>query len=128
MDRIVIYNAIKTPDGTVLISRHRHDYVTHVDSISKETYLTDGGTGGYVRRSVNVIPAEDLSVYADDDFELVRTVAVRGSRGVDGNEPLHWIKICDMTDDHLKAVLEYGGEQWHLDIIKKEIEWRKKSK
>ena len=128
MDRLVVYNAIKTPDGTVLISRHRHDYATHVDSIGKEAYMTDGGTGGYVRRSVNIIPAEDLTIYADDDFELVRTVAVRGSRGVDGNEPLHWIKICDMTDEHLQAVLDYGGEQWHLDIIKKEIEWRKKLK
>ena len=126
MDRIVVYNAIKTPDGTVLISRHRHDYVTYVDSITKETYMTDGGTGSYVRRSVNVTPADDLSVYADDAFELVRTVAVRGSRGVDGNEPLNWIKICDMTDDHLQAVLDYGGEKWHLDIIKKEIEWREK--
>jgi len=125
MDRIVVYNAIKTPDGTTLVSRHRHDYVTHLDE-NKEWYMLDGGTGGYVRRSVNKIPAEDLSVYSDDDFELVRTVATRGSRGVDGSQPLHWIKICDMTDDHLQGVLDYGGEKWHLDIIKKEIEWREK--
>jgi hypothetical protein len=30
-----------------------------------------------------------------------------------------------MTDDHLEAVLDYGGADWHLELIKKEIEWRK---
>ena len=26
MERQLIYNAIRTPDGTVLVSYHRHDY------------------------------------------------------------------------------------------------------
>jgi hypothetical protein len=30
-----------------------------------------------------------------------------------------------MTDDHLAAVLEYGGADWHLQLIKKEIAYRK---
>ena len=40
--RELVYNAIQTPDGTILRSRHRHDYVTHKDANGK-TYMLDGG-------------------------------------------------------------------------------------
>ncbi len=30
-----------------------------------------------------------------------------------------------MDDDHLEAVLDYGGADWHMDLIRKEIEYRK---
>jgi hypothetical protein len=30
-----------------------------------------------------------------------------------------------MNDDWLEAVLDYGGPEWHLNIIKNEIEYRK---
>jgi len=41
-----------------------------------------------------------------------------------GKQPLTWIAICDMDDDYLQAVLDYGGHTWHLDIIRKEIDYR----
>ena len=30
-----------------------------------------------------------------------------------------------MNDDWLEAVLDYGGAEWHLNIIRNEIEYRK---
>jgi hypothetical protein len=33
-----------------------------------------------------------------------------------------------MDDDYLQAVLEYGGADWHLDIIRKEIKYREDDK
>jgi hypothetical protein len=30
-----------------------------------------------------------------------------------------------MKDEHLEAVLDYGGAEWHLDLIQKEIQYRK---
>jgi hypothetical protein len=67
---------------------------------------------------------ETKYIYADDDFEVVRKHAVRGSRGVDGRQPLKYIAICDIDDDYLQAILEYGGAEWHLDLIRKEIKYR----
>jgi hypothetical protein len=65
------------------------------------------------------------SIYADDPFDVVRCYATRGSRGKDGKQPLTWIPLKDMDDDYLEAVLGYGGAEWHLELIRKEIEYRK---
>jgi hypothetical protein len=87
--------------------------------------MVDGGTAylRYGAKDMNKIKI--FAVYTDDDFELVRKYATRGSRGIDGKQPLTWIPLCEMEDDHLEAVLDYGGADWHLDLIRKEIEYRK---
>lgn len=101
----------------VLVSYHRHDFVTCSCGASS----LDGGND-YIRLLGDTVVEP---IYTDDDFEIVRKHAVRGSRGPNGDQPLSWITICDMTDDHLEAVLEYGGPAWHLELIRREIEWRK---
>jgi hypothetical protein len=90
--------------------------------------MADGGNeyGRYGAMDMDKI--ETHHVYADDDFEVVRKHAVRGSRGKYGETPLTWITIADMDDDYLKAVLEYGGDDWHLELMNKEIEYRKDGK
>lgn len=90
--------------------------------------MVDGGLDylRYGAKDMKKIVSHD--VYADDDFEIVRKYAVRGSRGKDGLQPLSYIAICDMDDDYLKAVLEYGGAEWHLDLIRKEIKYREDEK
>ena len=108
MERFIIYNAIKTPDGTLLESRHVHDFVTHIDK-NGEYYQNDGGNE-YFHRSVNIIPAEDLSLYSDDSFEQLREVITRGSRGKSGREPLTYIKLCDIDDEYLDAIIKYEEE------------------
>ena len=100
-----------------LVSYHRHNFVT----CSCGSSSLDGGTE-YIRWLGDTVIEP---IYTDDDFEIVRKHAVRGSRGPNGDQPLVYIPICDMTDDHLEAVLEYGGSPWHLELIRKEIEWRK---
>jgi hypothetical protein len=56
---------------------------------------------------------------------IQRQYATRGSRGVDGKQPLKWIPLAEMENDHLESVLDYGGPDWHIDLIKKEIQFRK---
>ena len=124
----LVYNAIQTPDGTIIESKHRHDYVTHVDAITGNEYCVDGGHE-YSRRS-SWGDEKELYVYSDDPFEIVRQYTKRGSRGKDGKQPLTWIPLKDMTDEHLQAVLDYypkGTDNWHLDLIRKEIQYRKEN-
>ena len=124
--RQLVYNAVTCVECLeTIVSYHRHDYKT---CRCKNEAMVDGGTD-YVRYG-----AKDMSkvvhhdVYADDDFEKVRQYATRGSRGKDGLQPLKYIPICEMDDDYLKAVLNYGGAEWHLDLIRKEIKYREDGK
>ena len=102
-DREILVNRIRTPDGTILISRHIHDYVTHLDK-NGETYMVDGGNM-YLRRSVNIIPAEELSVFIDDDFEKIRNSFYRWNTKIN-----KYVTICDMDDDWVANVVKYYKE------------------
>lgn len=121
-----VYNAIRTPDGTILHCKNRHDYQQHFDTVVNETYTNDGGEY-YVRRSVNIVPFEDMSVWSSDTHEKIRNVFSWGTRGIDGDKPLRRVLLKDMTDDHIKAILR---TQRHIDgtpvqlIFNNELEWR----
>lgn len=120
--RQLVYNAVKCLEcGKTIESMSRHDYVT---CGCPNDAMVDGGTdyGRYGARDMRMI--EKIDIYADDDFEIVRKYATRGSRGKDGKQPLSWIAICNIDDDYLQAILDYGGPAWHIDLIKKEIAYR----
>ena len=102
-DYSMIRNAMRTPDGTLLQSRHRHDYVTHTDANGKE-YMLDGGTS-YIRSSVNG-DEEWLTVTLADPQEQIREALDWGTYGINGDQPLSYITLGDMTVDHIEAVLE----------------------
>lgn len=119
----IVYNSVTCLDCLkTIVSNHVHDYNT---CGCPNEATVDGGTAylRYGAKDMRKISAH--TVYADDDFQLVRQYAKRGGRGPNGDQPLTWIPLCDMTDDHLAAVLEYGGADWHLQLIKKEIAYRK---
>ena len=101
----LVYNAIRTPDGTVLESKHRHDYNVYVDKNGKE-YMVDGGLE-YIRRNVHAdAPYEELSVYITDGHDKVREVMKWGTYGIDGDQPLTYILLKDMNSAHIGACLE----------------------
>lgn len=101
--RHIISNKIKTPDGTVIESKHRYGFVCHIDDITGLEYCVDGGTS--CLRRLGGLDYEELSCYSDALFEVVRSEFKWGSYGKDGNEPLHHIALKDMTTEHIKAVL-----------------------
>ncbi len=98
----LIRNAIRTPDGTILESRTRHDYKSYEDANGK-TYMVDGGLD-YVRTSANG-DEQDLSVCTESSFKTQRLAATWGTYGKNGDQPLHYKRVADMEDGHLKAVL-----------------------
>ncbi len=125
----IICNGVITPDGTYLRSYNRHDYKTHLDKITGETYMVDGGND-YLRRSVNTTPAHDVSVYLSDPFKTIREAFVWKSYGKNGEYLPYgkYICLCDMEDDHIAAILE---TQTHIkgtyveDLMIQEWNYRK---
>jgi len=113
---------MRTPDGTVLYSRYTHDCVNHLDA-NGEVYMLDGGLE-YLRTSVNKEKAEFFVLYDVDPHEEIREHFVWGSRGVNGDEPLHFILIKDLQDAHIEALFDYTVAPHILKILKDEQEWR----
>jgi hypothetical protein len=120
----IIRNALQTPDGTILESNYRHDYKTHVDTTNGKTYMVDGGLD-YIRRNMNG-DEKDLSVSLDDGHEVVREEMKWGTYGKDGNETLRFIKLKDMTTDHILACLENVKNMYpqYQEAMQNEIKYR----
>lgn len=102
MDKL-IRNAFRTPDGTILTSHSRHDYKSYTDA-NGSTYMIDGGLD-YVRGSNNG-DEECLCVYSSDSFAKRRLAATWGTRGINGDQPLEYKRVADMSIGHLVAVLD----------------------
>ena len=96
----LILSRIQTPDGTILTSYHRHDYVTYTDANGEE-YILDGGND-YQRTSVNKESFKDLSIWSDAPYEIIRENFHRGGRGKNSDEPLKWVPLSEMSDEWIK--------------------------
>ena len=129
MDRKIICNKIRTPDGTILESKSVHDYVTHIDNNGLE-YSTDGGTE-YLHRIVHEkAPYEDLTVYLDDPIELIRDNVVWGTYGKQGNEKLQYKKVKDMSNKHIERILYIYADrlgETTKEIFNRELDYRTKN-
>lgn len=127
-NRRILLNRIRTPDGTILISHHRHDYVTYTDKNDLE-YMVDGGND-YLRRNVHdEAPYEELSLYEDSPFEEIRLNVCRGTRGKNLDQPLKWVPIAEMSEEYLLASIQWNedrgnGEGLNNRLYKKELMYR----
>jgi len=118
----LLRNAMKTPDGTIIESRSQHDYVVHQDA-NGDTYMVDGGLA-YLRRSLNKIPAEDLSV-EDGDHEHNRQHFTWGTYGKDGDQPLRYVPLMDLSTNHIKAILRTQIlDSFRKDLFTEELKYR----
>ena len=105
MNEKYVSNRIRTPDGTILESMNRHDYVTYIDANGKE-YMVDGGLD-YLRRNIHDdAPYEELSLVSTDDHSVIREVFKWGTYGIDGKQKLKYVILKDMSWDHIEAILE----------------------
>jgi hypothetical protein len=122
----IIRNAIKCPDGTILESKHHHDYQGHTCTVTGEFYMVDGGPD-YIRGSINKVKPEYLHVTTEDPFEVQREAFTWGSYGKNGDEPKHYLKLMDMQAEHILAIL---NTQWQIEgtyveeLFQQELEYR----
>lgn len=103
----LVYSALQTPDGTIIESINRHDYVTHDDKNGKH-YMLDGGTD-YIRRSNNGDEVL-IQLFDNQDIVLLRQ-HVKWGRNFDANmkrlSQTEWITLANLTDAHLDALCLY---------------------
>ena len=121
--RKLLVSRWKCPDGTILESRHRHDYVKHVDTKTGETCILDGGSD-YVRLCGNLT---DASIYTDDPHWAIREYFTWGTYGINGNEPKRYVALKDMTEEHIRAILQTQSHVWGTvleDVLSNELKYR----
>ncbi len=124
MKKFLIANRIQTPDGTILYSKNRHNFICHEDA-NGHTYCNDGGLDYQKTSYQPEHPSKDVSVYSTDDFEIIRNTLERHSiRG--------YVKLCDMSDEHVKNTIQYiivcaepseTTTDW-IEIYQKELDYR----
>ena len=121
---VILSSRMRTPDGTILESLQRHDYVTHTDANGKE-YMLDGGCD-YVRCSANG-DEEMLTVTSDDSHSLIREVVKWGTYGKESNQPLKYVKVADLNPYHLRAILDTQKKRMRpalCKVMQDEVKYR----
>jgi hypothetical protein len=115
---MILAQGITTSDGTMLCSRHRHDFVTYKDKNGK-TYMVDGGTD-YLRMSGH---GDEYIWYVTDDdhYEVIRQFV--GRNGKKGFTPL-----AKMSNDYLLASVGYAKKHnqeltWLLLEVAFRLKW-----
>lgn len=106
-EQIVLNRAKCLTCGDIIVSYHTHDYVT----CSCGALSVDGGTS-YAKRSYNDSTlVEEMSIYADAPYETIREHYCRGGRGKNGDEPLKWVPLSQMSDEWLENCITYNLER-----------------
>jgi len=118
-------SVMRTPDGTVLYSSHRHDYSERRDAITGNIYMLDGGPD-YTRCSANG-DEEFLSVMSSADHVSIRHAVTWSTLGKSGKLPYKCIPIASMDTEHLQACMETQAStmsQLHYKVMQNELEYR----
>ena len=113
----LLVNRWKHRDGTILQSHHRHDFVEY------NGCFVDGGLD-YIRVSGDLT---DLCLYEDSPFDEIRKYFCWGTKGIDGREPLKYVPLVYLDEDHIKAIIEtqYHVPDYIMNLLKKELKYRK---
>lgn len=116
----VLYNSVECLScGEVLVTRYRHDFKQC--SCDNGTFI-DGGRSLFSRlggKDLNNL--KHFTVTSEDPFELQREYFEWGTRGKDGNEELKWVKLRDMSIEHIEAV------KGSNNIFEKELKYREEN-
>lgn len=86
------------------------------------------GLGYGVRRSINKVPYEDLSLTTSSDFKKLRCVQFWRSYGKDGKGAGKMMSLSEMEDSHIEAIIqmhiEHGSSSPVTTLFFKEQSFR----
>lgn len=121
----IVYNAIQTPDGTVLESLTMSDYRQHLDEVTNELYFCHGGNR-YLARNLNIFPYIELSLHADGDFELIRQRMAIFSNLALGIRTRKPVKLCNLSDKILEKKIKANQDKTdpYNQMFQKEWDYR----
>lgn len=108
----ILLNRIQTPDGTIITSTNRHNFVTHRDK-NGYMYAVDGGRA-YQRIITDRSDYKNLVIYFEDPIEVVREYFTWGTYGKSGTSDLQQKLLRDLTNEHIQAIIE---TQKHLHPV-----------
>lgn len=123
---MIIRNAIITPDGTELVSETVHDYKTHTDAVTGKIYGVDGGTE-YQRLIGDIDDCKVICLTTENSpIEVIRKYFTWGTYGKDGVGDYRRVKLMEMSNDHIHAILETQMQlsEDRREIFFKELEYR----
>ena len=123
--RILVANRIRTPDGTILQSMHRRDYVCHTDA-NGGVYCVDGGIA-YTKRNFTQYDYTDANVYLDDPYEEVRSAFHWGSFRNEDRLVHSYVPLKDLEREHILAILQTQTHitKWMRVMFKYELKYRR---
>lgn len=120
----ILVSKLITPDGTILKSRHTHDYTEHIDATNGKIYMLDGGTS-YTRCSVHD-DQKLITITTDDPHSLVRKHFEWGTYGKEGRfEDFKWVLLKAMSNLHIQNVLGCNLVSKIRAVFENEIKYRK---
>jgi len=109
---MIVHRKLICPDGTELVSRHRHNFVTHVDKTNGKTYMLDGGIdNGYFRVSVNG-DEKIVEITSSHPFEEIRNNLERYNE-----RSKTYVKLKDISNEWLENIITWFIEK-ELDKAK----------
>ena len=120
----LLLNRWKSNDGTVLISRFQHDFVSHFDTVDQTTVFIDGGLEPCVRVSGDL---ENMCLYdTDEDHMELRELYSWTSYGIDGRQPPKTQVMKDLTTDHIENILktQIHLQEHVLSMFRRELTYR----
>lgn len=127
MEKYLILNRLTCLNcGEELISYNRHDYKTC--KCENETFI-DGGLDYCRYGGKDLSKIETNCIYSDAPFEEIRKNLHRGSYGKNGDEPLKYVRLCDINEEWLEALIQYEEKlrpnNKYLKFYNDEREYRK---
>ncbi len=105
MEKELLVNKIQCPDGTILESRHRHDFKQHTQEDGRE-YFVDGGLD-YQRIGATDEEFTNLVVYSTDPHDKIRESFIWGRNFNKKGKRLpetEYIKLKDLDTEHVKTL------------------------